>query len=111
MRSQPYFWGQNGDGRRRAGTDAPYHLPVGTARLSQRASRNRRSAGFSPLRLTMKGALKSTQSCDRAVKRAEARAPQLSEICARLENSRIYVFSAPPTVLLLYNSYASDIAT
>ena len=51
----------------------------GRARLSQRAARDQRSAGFSPLRLTTKGAVKSAQSWDRAVKRAEARAPQLSE--------------------------------
>ena len=45
----------------------------------QRAGCNQRSAGFSPLRLRMEGAVQSAQSSDRAVKRAEDGAPQISQ--------------------------------
>ena len=51
----------------------------GRARLSQRADRKQRSAGFSPLRVTIRAAVRFAPCCDRAVKRAEARAPHLSE--------------------------------
>ena len=68
-------------------------------RCPQSAGR-KRSAGFSPLRLTTKSAVKSAQSCDRALKRAEARAPAALEareaFGLRQSSGAFIIAEAPP---------------